>query len=55
MAIVLSINPPYCFVLLYIAYFFLEMWFGIFLVAFSSLFDSSIQGKVLCFISQIEF
>ncbi|CAG5095711.1 Oidioi.mRNA.OKI2018_I69.XSR.g14304.t1.cds [Oikopleura dioica] len=47
MAIVLSIEPPYCFILLYVAYFCLEMWFGVFLIAFSSLFESSIQGQAI--------
>ena len=46
MSIVLTIDSPYCFYLLYFAYMIIEMWFGIFLVCYSSMFPSHVQGQV---------
>lgn len=46
MSIVLTIDSPYCFYLLYFAYMIIEMWFGIFLVCYSTMFPSHVQGQV---------
>ncbi|CAG5094662.1 Oidioi.mRNA.OKI2018_I69.XSR.g13754.t1.cds [Oikopleura dioica] len=47
MAVVLTVDSPYCFYLLYLAYMIIEMWFGIFLVCYSSFFPSRIQGQAI--------
>lgn len=47
MSIVLTIDSPYCFYLLYFAYMIIEMWFGIFLVCYSSMFPSHVQGQAI--------
>ena len=45
MVLVLTLDDPYCFILLFITVLFSEMWFGVYIVAVSELFQPQKRGS----------
>lgn len=43
----LYLPDPYCFVMLYIGYFIIEMWFGVYLMTMAQLFDKNFSGQAI--------
>lgn len=49
MVLVLTLDDPYCFILLFITVLFSEMWFGVYIVAVSELFQPQKRGSAIAY------